>query len=54
MKKSMIFIILILTSSLFMMQYSLASHQNFNNIVYSEKKAEYHYTIQLPHSILKK
>lgn len=53
MKKSMIFIILILTSSLFMMQYSLASHQNFNNIVYSEKKAEYHYTIQLPHSILK-
>lgn len=53
MKKSIIVIMCVLTFSLFLMQYSLTNHENFDTVVYGEKKLGSYYLVQLPHSILK-
>ena len=52
MKKSIAMIMCVLTISLFLMQYSLVSHDNFEKVVYSEKELGNDYAIQLPHTIL--
>ncbi len=53
MKKTIYGMILILTLCVFFMQYSFKSNDVFASIVNAETKLENHYTLQLPHAILK-